>query len=37
MNISDKFHLEDIYKLKNKVITGKTEDLKWRIKQINKK
>ena len=35
MKSSDKFHLEDIYKLKNTVITGKTEDIKWRIKQIN--
>jgi len=36
MKISDKFHLENIYKLKNTVLTGKTEDIKWRIKQINK-
>ena len=36
MKISDKFHLENIYKLKNTVITGKTEDIKWRINQINK-
>ena len=35
MKISDKFHLEDIYKLKNTVLTGKTEDIKWRIKHIN--
>ncbi len=35
MKISDKFHLEDIYKLKNTVLTGKTEDINWRIKQIN--
>ena len=35
MKISDKFHLENIYKLKNTVLTGKTEDIKWRIKQIN--
>ena len=35
MKISDKFHLEDIYKLKNTVTTGETEDLKWRIKHIN--
>ena len=34
MKISDKFHLENIYKLKNTVFTGKTEDIKWRIKQI---
>ena len=36
MKISDKFDLENIYKLKNTVITGKTEDIKWRINQINK-
>ena len=35
MKISDKFHLEDIYKLKNTVLTGKTEDIKWRIRHIN--
>ena len=35
MKISDKFHLEDIYKLKNTVLTGKTEDIKWRIYHIN--
>ena len=35
MKISDKFHLEDIYKLKNTVLAGKTENIKWRIKQIN--
>ena len=35
MKISNKFHLEDIYKLKNKVITGETEDINWRIKHIN--
>jgi len=35
MKISDKFHLEDIYKLKNTVLTGNTEDLEWRIKNIN--
>ena len=35
MKISDKFHSEDIYKLKNTVLTGKTEDIKWRIKNIN--
>ena len=29
MKISDKFHLENIYKLKNTVLTGKTEDIKW--------
>jgi len=27
MKISDKFHLEDIYKLKNTVLTGKNEDM----------
>tara|TARA_B100000902_G_scaffold391883_1_gene443279 strand:- start:884 stop:2275 length:1392 start_codon:yes stop_codon:yes gene_type:complete len=36
MKISDKFHLENIYKLKNTVLTGKTEDIKWRINQIDK-
>ena len=36
MKISDKFYLENIYKLKNTVLTGKTEDIKWRINQINK-
>ena len=35
MKISDKFHSEDIYKLKNTVLTGKTEDIKWRLKNIN--
>ena len=35
MKISDKFHLEDIYKLKNTVLTGNTEDIKWRIHHIN--
>ncbi|ABB49398.1 putative aldehyde dehydrogenase [Prochlorococcus marinus str. MIT 9312] len=35
MKISNKFHLEDINKLKNTVLSGKTEDIKWRIKQIN--
>ena len=35
MKISDKFHLDDLYKLKNTVLTGKTEDIKWRIKHIN--
>ena len=29
MKVSDKFHLEDINKLKNTVLTGKTEDIKW--------
>ena len=36
MKISDNVHLENIYKLKNTVLTGKTEDIKWRINQINK-
>ena len=35
MKISDKFHSEDIYKLKNTVLTGKTGDIKWRIHHIN--
>ncbi len=35
MKISDKFNLENIYKLKNTVLTGKTENIQWRIKQIN--
>ncbi len=35
MKITDKFHIEDINKLKNTVLTGKTEDIKWRIKHIN--
>ena len=35
MKISDKFHLEDVYRLKNTVLTGKTEDIKWRIHHIN--
>jgi len=35
MKISDKFHLEDINKLKNTVLTGKTEDIKWRVQHIN--
>jgi len=35
MKISDKFYLEDINKLKNTVLTGKTEDIKWRIQNIN--
>ena len=36
MKISDKFHLQDIYKLKNTVLSGETANIKWRIKQINK-
>ena len=36
MKISDKFHSEDINRLKNTVLTGKTEDIKWRIQHINK-
>ena len=35
MKISDKFHLEDINKLKNTVLTGKTENIKWRIQNLN--
>ncbi len=35
MKISDKFHLEDINKLKSTVLNGKTEDIKWRIQHIN--
>ena len=35
MNISDKLNKENIEKLRNTVITGKTEDIRWRIKQIN--
>ena len=35
MKISDKFHSEDIYKLKNTVLTVKTEDITWRIHNIN--
>ena len=35
MKIADKFNLEDINKLKNTVLTGKTEDIKWRIQHIN--
>ena len=36
MKISDKFHLEDINRLKNTVLTGKTEDIEWRIQNLNK-
>jgi len=35
MKISDKFQFEDIHKLKKTVLTGETEDIKWRIKHIN--
>ena len=35
MKISDKFHLENINKLKNTVLTGKSGDIKWRIQNIN--
>jgi len=35
MKISDKFHLEDINRLKNTVLTGKTEDIKWRIQHLS--
>ena len=35
MKIADKFHLEDINRLKNTVLIGKTEDIKWRIQHLN--
>ena len=35
MNISDKFYKDNIDKLKNKVISGQTENIKWRINQVN--
>ena len=35
MNRLDKFHKEKIDKLKNLVISGETEDIRWRIRQIN--
>ena len=35
MKISDKFQLEDINKLKTTVLTGKTEDINWRIQNLN--
>ena len=35
MKISDNYFLKDIYKLKKTVLTGKTENIKWRIKNIN--
>ena len=35
MKVSEKFHLEEINKLKNTVLTGKTEDIKWRIQHLN--
>ena len=35
MKISDSSYLENIHKLKNTVLNGKTEDIKWRFKQIN--
>ena len=35
MEVSDKFYSEEIYKLKDTVLSGKTEDIKWRIKNIN--
>ena len=34
MNIADTFDKENIDKLKNTVLTGKTENIEWRIKQI---
>ena len=36
MKISDSSYIENIHKLKNTVLSGKTEDIKWRFKQINK-
>ena len=36
MNILDKSYKSNIDKLKNKVITGQTESIKWRIQQISK-
>ena len=36
MNILDKSYKANIDELKNKVITGQTESISWRIKQINK-
>ena len=36
MNILDKSYKSNIDELKNKVITGQTESLNWRIQQIRK-
>ena len=36
MNILDKSYKSNIEKLKNKVITGQTESISWRIQQISK-
>ena len=36
MNILDKSYKSNIAELKNKVITGQTESLNWRIQQIRK-
>ena len=36
MNILDKSYKSNIDELKNKVITGQTESISWRIQQINK-
>ena len=36
MNILDKSYKTNIEELKNKVITGQTESIHWRINQINK-
>ena len=36
MNILDKSYKTSIDELKNKVITGQTESVRWRINQINK-
>ena len=34
MNVSDKFNKKSINKLKNKVFTGSTRNIQWRLKQI---
>ena len=36
MNILDKSYKSNIEELKNKVITGQTESISWRIQQIRK-
>ena len=36
MDILDKSYKASINELKNKVITGQTESINWRLKQINK-
>ena len=35
MNISDKTYIKNIDRLRLTVISGKTRDIGWRIKQIN--